>query len=180
MTSQHLAGLAPSHETSSAPAKPGIALEGRRRRIVPGTADPADRNIPEMGGSTTVSRLSVAADEGLSKVGFPDGSACSSRTDRSVSAGHVGRGARGAFAPIWRFSASCWTRHAPAVQCHPDAAFAAGTSGPISKTEHGSSGDAKHRRRAPYMLFGFREGVAESDFGASYRPDIRQIASLTG
>jgi len=189
MISQRLAGLAPLTR------RPLPLLRNRVYRLWRGGAvldrfqgqpDPADRNVPEEWvGSTTVSRLpGQPPDEGLSKVGLPDGSnivlkdLIEAFPQAMLSEAHAAR-----LGPdlgvLCKLLDSAMRLP---VQCHPDAAFARRHLGSnFGKTEAWLILATRSIDGVPpHMLFGFREGVTEAEFRRIVRAqDIpAQIAAL--
>jgi mannose-6-phosphate isomerase len=189
MASQGLAGLAPLAR------RPLPLLQNRVYRLWKGGAvldqfqgrpDPADRNIPEEWvGSTTVSRLpGRPPDEGLSKVGLPDGSSIVLKNlieafpQAMLGEAHVAR-----LGPdlgvLCKLLDSAMRLP---IQCHPDAAFARQYLGSnFGKTEASLILATRSIDGAPpYMLFGFREGVTAAEFRRIVQAqDVpAQIASL--
>ena len=148
--------------------------------------DPADRNVPEEWvGSTTVSRLpGRPADEGLSRVGLPDGASVvlkdliAAFPEAMLGEAHAAR-----LGPdlgvLCKLLDSAMRLP---IQCHPDAAFARRHLGSnYGKTEAWLILATRSVEGvSPYMLFGFREGVKEAEFRRAVRAqDIpAQIASL--
>ena len=189
MSARHLADLAPLTR------RPLPLLRNRVYRLWRGGAlldrfqgrpDPADRNIPEEWvGSTTVSRLpGRPPDEGLSRVGFPDGSSVVLKElieafpEAMLGARHVAH-----LGP--ELGVLCKLLDSAMrlpVQCHPDAAFARQHLGSsFGKTE----ASLVLATRAidgvtPYTLFGFRDGVTEEEFRRIVRSqDLpAQVAAL--
>lgn len=189
MTSQRLAGLAPSTR------QPLLLLRNRVYRVWKGGAvldrfqgqpDPADRNIPEEWvGSTTVSRLpGRPPDEGLSRVGLPDGSSIVLRdlieAFPQAMLGEVHAARLGPDLGVLCKLLDSAMRLP--VQCHPDAAFARRHLGSnFGKTEAWFVLATRSIDGVPpYMLFGFREGVTDAEFRRAVQAqDIQaQIASL--
>jgi mannose-6-phosphate isomerase len=151
-----------------------------------GQPDPADGNVPEEWvGSVTVSRLpGRPPDEGLSRVRLPDGSAVVLKDlIEAFPADMLGKRHAARFGPdlgvLCKLLDSAMRLP---VQCHPDAAFAKQYLGSkFGKTEAWLILATRTiDGRAPYMLFGFREGVTEEEFRRSVlTQDIpAQIACL--
>lgn len=189
MATQGLAGLSPLTR------RPLPLLRNRVYRLwrggavldrFQGQADPADRNIPEEWvGSTTVSRLpDRPPGEGLSRVGLPDDSSVVLKDlieafpQDMLGETHAAR----LGADLGVLCKLLDSAMRLPIQCHPDAAFARRHLGSnYGKTEAWlilatRSIDGV----APYLLFGFREGVTEADFRRVVQEqDIQaQIASL--
>jgi mannose-6-phosphate isomerase len=148
--------------------------------------DPADRNVPEEWvGSTTVSRLAGRPpDEGLSRVGLPDGSSVVLKDlIEAFPQAMLGEAHAARLGPdlgvLCKLLDSAMRLP---IQCHPDAAFARRhLRSNYGKTEAWlilatRSIDGV----SPHMLFGFRDGVTEAEFWRAVQAqDIQaQIAAL--
>jgi len=189
MTTQRVAGLA-SLTRQPLPLLPNRVFRLWRGGAVldrfQGQPDPADRNVPEEWvGSTTVSRLpGRPPDEGLSKVGLPDGSSIVLKElIEAFPQAMLGEAHAARFGPD--LAVLCKLLDSAMrlpVQCHPDAAFARRHLGSnFGKTEAWlvlATRTVDGER--PCMLFGFREGVTEAEFRRIVQAqDIpAQVASL--
>jgi mannose-6-phosphate isomerase len=135
-----------------------------------GQPDAADRNVPEEWvGSTTVSRLpGRPPDEGLSRVGLPDGSSIVLKVlIEAFPEAMLGKAHAAHLGPdlgvLCKLLDSAMRLP---IQCHPDAAFARQHLGSnFGKTEASLILATRSVDGVlPYMLFGFREGVTEAEF----------------
>lgn len=189
MTTECVAGLAPLTR------QPLPLLRNRVYRVWRGGAvldrfqgqpHPADRNVPEEWvGSTTVSRLpGRPPDEGLSKVGLPDGSSVLLKElIQAFPQAILGEAHAARLGPdlgvLCKLLDSAMRLP---VQCHPDAGFARRHLGSsFGKTEAWLVLATRTvDGEPPYLLFGFRGGVTEAAFRRAVQAqDIpAQVASL--